>query len=706
MNAMHQERFKVTNTPAAESTTMVISDEAYIDLVRLWMLRILIMGAYKKMLLKESIQGDEAFRVIGLGEILEQEVKGEYDQRKALQSLTALHQEYERKRISPPHGQPLEVNLNWLSKSLGLSRVERDILRFVILVDDCEPLEEVLNYRGNYSLQVAQRVFSTVLEHSQGEIAQALQPDSRLATCGLITVDLDYTGPFRSKIELLRRLSDQLFTEHHDPMLMLRESVVPGVPARLRAESYQHVQLDYALILSYLKNSYGKSGVNILVYGPPGTGKTEFVRMVANELKRPHFEVATQERNGTPLAGHQRLQAYRLALNMLGGEKEAIVLFDEIEDAFVSSDEDKRSRVRSAAGKKAWINQLLESNPIPSFWLSNSISSIDAAILRRFDIVVKLDYPSRSARANIVRHYFSGIAVSESWIGHIAEASELAPAVVERVAKVISCLGDEINAETAAGRLLTSSLDAMGLTPPRKQESLEGLNYRIECINTDPPVSALAERLAMANRGRLCLYGPPGTGKTGFGHFLARQLDKRLIVKRASDLLSPWVGMAEKQMAGMFAEASDENAILLLDEADSFLQERGRAKQSWEVTQVNEMLTQMESFEGIFIASTNFMESLDAATLRRFDLKVRFDWLKPNQIRMLVEDLLCDLKLTATDSEIERMMQIQFLTPGDFLNVRRKSLLQAIECPDGLRLALESESKIKPQSRSLARIGF
>ena len=100
------------------------------------------------------------------------------------------------------------------------------------------------------------------------------------------------------------------------------------------------------------------------------------------------------------------------------------------------------------------------------------------------------------------------------------------------------------------------------------------------------------------------------------------------------------------------------------------------------------------------------MESLDAATLRRFDLKVRFDWLKPNQIRMLVEDLLCDLKLTATEGDIERMMQIQYLTPGDFLNVRRKSLLQAIECPDGLRLVLESESKIKPQSRSLARIGF
>lgn len=689
-----------------EDVSLVVSDEAYIDLIRLWMLRVLVMGAYKKMLLREVVSGDEVFRAVGLRSILEQEARGEYDQREALQSLTELHQAHERAGNLIPVSRPLEVNLGWLATSLGLSHVERDILRFVILADDCEPLEDALNYLGNYSLQVAQRMLSVVLGHPQGEIAKALHPDSKLATCGLVTVDLDYMGAFKNKIELLRRLSDQLFTEHRDPMLMLRERVVPGLASRLRPENYRHIQHDCQLVLSYLKNAYGKTGVNVLIYGPPGTGKTEFVRMLSHELDRPHFEVATQERNGTPLAGHQRLQAYRLALNMLSSLKEAIVLFDEIEDAFVSSDDEKNSRFRSAAGKKAWINQLLESNPIPSFWLSNSISSIDAAILRRFDIVVKLDYPTRSVRADIIRHYFSGLPVSDPWISRIAETNELAPAVVERVAKVITCLGDEIDPEQAAGRLLNSCLEAMGLATPRKQGASGEMNYRIECINTDPPIEMLAQRLATANRGRLCLYGPPGTGKTALGHFLAKQLDKRLIVKRASDLLSPWVGVAEKQMAEMFAEALDENAILLLDEADSFLQDRGRATKSWEITQVNEMLTQMESFEGIFIASTNFMESLDSATLRRFDLKVRFDWLKPAQIRILVEDMLGDLKLTASETQIEQIAQIECLTPGDFANVRRQSLLRPLDCAEALQFALAAESKIKPQCRQLGRIGF
>ena len=129
---------------------------------------------------------------------------------------------------------------------------------------------------------------------------------------------------------------------------------------------------------------------------------------------------------------------------------------------------------------------------------------------------------------------------------------------------------------------------------------------------------------------RLCFYGPPGTGKTAFGHWLARELKKPLMVQRVSDLVSPYVGTTEQNLARAFEKASEEQAVLLLDEVDSFLQDRKKATQSWEVTAVNEMLTQMESYRGLFIASTNLMQGLDQATLRRFDLKVKFDFLRPN----------------------------------------------------------------------------
>lgn len=84
-------------------------------------------------------------------------------------------------------------------------------------------------------------------------------------------------------------------------------------------------------------------------------------------------------------------------------------------------------------------------------------------------------------------------------------------------------------------------------------------------------------------------------------------MGRPLLVRRGSDLMSMWLGGSEKNVAEAFREAEAENAVLLIEEVDSFLQDRRGAQRSWEVTLVNEMLTQMESFEGLFIASTNLM---------------------------------------------------------------------------------------------------
>lgn len=693
--------------PKIVSPTLGLADEAYSDLVRIWILRIMVsMGSHKNMLFPQSVRDDDVFVALGLGWICEKESQGEYDYKAALKGVSDLYEQVNGYPAHIPNNRPLEANLVWLASRLGLSAVDLEILRFVVLVDDCDYLESVLNRMGSHSLQTIQRMFSLVLNLPLADVALALRPDGKLATCGLVTVDLGYTGGFTGKIELLKRLPDQLFNEHSDPMHMLRERVVPGQPAKLHATDYQHVEDDFQLIHRYLKATIGKPGINILIYGPPGTGKTEFVRMLSAEMARPLYEVATQENDSTPLAGHQRLQAFRLAQNMLCNEKNAFVLFDEIEDVFSQDDDEKASRIRSSAGKKAWINQLLEGNPIPSFWLSNSVRAMDRAVLRRFDYVLRLDYPKQHIRAEIIQSYFKDMAVSDAWVDHVASCGHLAPAVVERAAKVVACLGSDINLEDAATRIISGTLGAMSFSPIKKVTKQSTINYRADCINTDPSIDVLADRLAVANQGRLCLYGPPGTGKTAFGHYLARRLEKRLVVKRASDILSPWVGVAEKQMAEMFTEASDEDAILLLDEADSFLQDRGRANQSWEISQVNEMLTQMEAYEGIFIASTNFMESLDSATLRRFDLKVRFDWLKPQQIRLLLLDLLEHVHLQGTEAQINEICQFPFLAPGDFANLQRQSLLRSYTDVSQIYDALQSELKLKPQNKQFLRIGF
>ena len=77
--------------------------------------------------------------------------------------------------------------------------------------------------------------------------------------------------------------------------------------------------------------------------------------------------------------------------------------------------------------------------------------------------------------------------------------------------------------------------------------------------------------------------------------------------------------------------AKRENAVLLFDEIDSFLQDRRTANHSWEVTQVNEFLTQMESYEGYLVATTNLLDLMDNACLRRFDLKAKLEYMTDDQ---------------------------------------------------------------------------
>ena len=81
--------------------------------------------------------------------------------------------------------------------------------------------------------------------------------------------------------------------------------------------------------------------------------------------------------------------------------------------------------------------------------------------------------------------------------------------------------------------------------------------------------------------------------------------------------MGKYVGETEKNMAAMFREVELESAILLLDEEDSFLVDRRGAQRSFEMSEVNEMLQRMERFHGIFICTTDLMDRIDQATLRR-----------------------------------------------------------------------------------------
>jgi SpoVK/Ycf46/Vps4 family AAA+-type ATPase len=233
--------------------------------------------------------------------------------------------------------------------------------------------------------------------------------------------------------------------------------------------------------------------------------------------------------------------------------------------------------------------------------------------------------------------------------------------------------------------------------------------YNMKALNADSNIKELVEGLKKNQQGRICLYGPPGTGKTAFGHEVATQLDKKLLVKRASDILSMYVGGSEKNIASMFEQAKQDNSILLLDEADSFLRDRKGANRSWEVTQVNELLTQMETFEGIFICSTNLIDDLDEASIRRFDLKIKLDYMLPKQAFSLFRQLIKEHNKSFTKQAYwqRKLSAYPNLTPGDFATIVRQNRLSAKGLtPDVLLEGLKQESEFKSGEKNHRSIGF
>jgi ATP-dependent Clp protease ATP-binding subunit ClpA len=336
---------------------------------------------------------------------------------------------------------------------------------------------------------------------------------------------------------------------------------------------------------------------------------------------------------------------------------------------------------------------------------------------------MEVKQPTRSQRKRMAQDMVGHLA-SKDLLERIAQSEHMSPAIMQRSGRVVSRLKDQLastkgksgkkgdalqsdDLESTLEMLLHNTLQAQGYRGLADNESdqASGL-YDPAFTHADTDLARLAAGIRARPHARICLYGPPGTGKTAYGRWLAEQLDKPLHVKRASDLLGMYVGETEKRMALAFKDADEEGAVLLIDEVDSFLQDRSKAQRNWEISMVNEMLTQMERFKGVFIASTNLMDGLDQASLRRFDLKLKFDYLRPAQSRELFQRWCQKLGLKDVAHEAHKMVEsLEVLTPGDFAALGRRHHFAPFESPSEVAAALVDGCNLKqiPLNR---KVGF
>lgn len=603
-------------------------------------------------------------------------------------------------------------NLKKLGKLIGLSRPEIRVLAFATIIHQHKGLDDTADKLGQLSTDRVMDVLSIILDLPIQDVRNALSSTGLLARSGLLSLSRDGSACLLGKLSLLRGLGASLFDPNTNALGMLQSYFNETKYAELDAADFSHIQEDYTLISRYLQTALKQKlqGVNILLHGTPGTGKSQLARVLAQDLGLTLFEINMNCRNGDPLSGSARFSAYQLGQQALARQDNAMLLFDEIEDVFPVTYSPLFGRIPSEDGRKAWINRLLEENPIPAIWISNAIDQIDNAFIRRFDYVLELNHPPRTIRAKIFRRHLEEVPVSDRWIECAAENPNLAPAVITRAARVarLANNGKNANIEQNMEKVLSNTLGAMGYSDKFIASNTSDTPYHLDALNPDRDIHKLVKGMKRHPHGRFCLYGPPGTGKTEFGRFIASELDKPLLVRRASDLLDPYVGMTEKHIAEMFKQATSDGSVLLLDEADSFLQERTMAQRNWEVTQVNELLTQMELFQGLFICSTNLIDNLDNASIRRFDFKIGFDYLKPSQAWLLFRKVLKsqDVVLPKKHEMRSRLGGYKNLTPGDFATVVRQHRLSGdLLTPDTLFHGLAGESEFKAPAPTQG-IGF
>lgn len=683
--------------------------------VRLWMLRVLSPMGGVRNLVRQCCREDEVLMALGIDPRDFEACDGEGERIAALTPiLRAAWHATEGRDDSGEIDIDLAVNVFRVGELVRLDETDRRLLEFAVSLRETTLLESVTDLLGRVNANQAIARTSSILQMPVQAVQRALSSKGRLAQSGLLSMSKDGSRDLIGMFDLLSRdFASSMMRAGVDMFDLLRSRVSIAPQGNLALGDYAHLGPRVNLIRAYLVKAreQQRAGVNILVYGPPGTGKTEFAKALAEAIGVPLFEVNTVDSDDDPIRGTERLNAFRAGQRFLGCQS-AMILFDEVDDVF----ETEGGSLARLFGMRAMHNKhkgaivkVLEGNPVPTIWLTNDVRGIDPAFLRRFDWVLEMPVPPRSVRERLIARHCEGLIVGTAG-KRLADSEHLAPAILTRAASVVNMLRDELDTRSASDTLVgmvDSTLRAQGHKPLRHATADAVLEaYDLAFANADADLDALVRGMGRHGESRLLLYGAPGTGKTAFAGHLARRLDKPLLVRRASDLLSKWVGESERNIASAFDEARGGDCALLIDEIDSFLHDRTKAQASWEVSQVNELLTQMESFEGLLIATTNFLDGLDPAALRRFDLKVRFDALRASQAWELLCRHCALAGLPEPDRslypEVQRMAGV--VAPSDFAALSRRNLFQPLANAGAWVEALKRECNLKPDVP--APIGF
>ena len=578
-----------------------------------------------------------------------------------------------------------------LASLLDFSPTETQLLSYA-LVHTILPELQLLTRLFTERKMVRQLFWQTLLDQSSDDLAKALSPQGRLAGSGLLTTRDSIPQVSEFWVKTLIK-TDIPFERAITEALAYKES--QGGASRLPAE-------DREILRKLLSEQ--KAGINVLLYGKAAVDKINLAhRLIRESGGAPYGLVADIPDADRPAAV---MVAQRLLTNKPGSPvlvvlniqsvltrvlPEGFLLFGLMDDEGEATPRDER---------------ILAENPIPTVWIANDPGRLHADTAARFLFHAEVLKGTRADRMAMIESIIASLPVPAKQKEELTKLEGLSAQQLVSARALAEMISGRSRRAFAQHFLLAATRSQKALARRSKDEArLPVTQYSLDYINSAGRFGPeqILKALKRKPLGTLCLYGLPGTGKTQFAEYVALELGKPILIKRASDIFDKYLGESEKRIGEMFDQAEEEATILLLDEADSFLRDRSRSNHGWEVTTVNELLQRMERFDGIFICTTNLYSQIDIAALRRFTFKLEF---LPLTIHQRWDMFQNETGLRGksiserrqSDYE-ERLAFMKNLAPGDFATVKRQCvLLGEVLSPDEWIEQLELEVRAKNRS--------
>jgi SpoVK/Ycf46/Vps4 family AAA+-type ATPase len=425
-------------------------------------------------------------------------------------------------------------------------------------------------------------------------------------------------------------------------------------------------------------------GCSILFYGEPGTGKTEFSKALASHCQKELYFVNHEK--------DEQLSGKKLAIQVADrtiDPSKGIVVIDEA-DSLLSSEIGFFTHNKSF--EKSWLNSFLDKSKSTTIWIANNIEEVNASILRRFNHNIHFKQYSRKQRERVwvqlVKKYQFSEHLPENLVRTLAATYKTNAAGIDSALSTLKILDAGNRDSNTLKRYLEELLGKYcRLT---KKQTIHGQSnfthqwYDPAALNVDIDImhfidslmryktSKSGSQLTRGGNFTALFWGIPGTGKTEFARYLAYQIGCEITQKRSSDLLSPWVGQTERNIRRTFEEAEESDSILLIDEADSLFHDREAAHHSWEISQTNELINQMNSFKGILFCCTNMLAIIDHASIRRFDWKIEFKPLTEEGRVLVFQKYFKKIEESLAPESIVRLIELKDVTFGDIYAVWKR----------------------------------